>query len=199
MEGRYIIEDDFDSEFRLVGKPMATLQSIDVAERVIYMNTFTKSLASTIRISYMVLPPHLLNEFYERLGFYACTVSSFEQYTLARFIEEGYFEKHINRMRNYYRTVRDCLLEEIKKKIQKEKVQILEEDAGLHFPMRVETGQTDDALVMAAARQGIRLSCMGDYYFDGSPKEAEHTIIMNYSAIRREDIADAVDNLCRCL
>ena len=79
-------------------------------EKVIYMNTFTKSLAPTIRISYMVLPQHLLEAFRQRLGFYACTVSTFEQYTLARFLGEGYFEKHINRMRNYYRSLRDALL-----------------------------------------------------------------------------------------
>ena len=74
--GRYIIEDDYDSEFRLSGKPIPTLQSIDQSERVIYMNTFTKSLSSTIRISYMVLPKHLLEQFAKRLSFYSCTVSN---------------------------------------------------------------------------------------------------------------------------
>lgn len=111
--GRYIIEDDYDSEFRLSGKPIPTLQSIDQSERVIYMNTFTKSLSSTIRISYMVLPKHLLEQFAKRLSFYSCTVSNFEQYTLARFIEDRYFEKHINRMRTYYRKIRDELLDAI--------------------------------------------------------------------------------------
>lgn len=101
-ENRYIIEDDYDSEFRLTGKPIPALQSIDSADRVIYMNTFSKSLASTIRISYMVLPTALAEAFYKNLGFYACTVSNLEQYTLAKFISEGYFEKHINRMRIRY-------------------------------------------------------------------------------------------------
>ena len=109
-EDRYIIEDDYDSEFRLSGKPIPSLQSIDVSEKVIYMNTFSKSLASTIRISYMVLPVHLANRFYRDLAFYSCTVSSFEQYTLARFIREGYFEKHINRMRLYYARQRKAIL-----------------------------------------------------------------------------------------
>lgn len=77
------------------------------------MNTFTKSLSSTIRISYMVLPKHLLEQFAKRLSFYSCTVSNFEQYTLARFIEDRYFEKHINRMRTYYRKIRDELLDAI--------------------------------------------------------------------------------------
>lgn len=198
-EGRYIIEDDYDSEFRLEGKPMATLQSIDVSEKVIYMNTFTKSLTSTIRISYMVLPPHLLKKFYENLGFYACTVSNFEQYTLARFIKEGYFEKHINRMRNYYRKVRDCLLTEIRKGTFAEQVEILEEDAGLHFLLKIATKKSDGELIEAAARCGIRLSGLSGYYFAGKPTGAEHTMIMNYSAIRLEDVPDAVGCLKNCL
>lgn len=89
---RYIIEDDYDSEFRMNGHPIPPILSIDACEKVIYINTFSKSLTSTIRISYMVLPEHLANEFYRRLSFYSCTVSTFEQYTLARFISEGYFE-----------------------------------------------------------------------------------------------------------
>lgn len=198
-EERYIIEDDYDSEFRLVGKPLATLQSIDVSGKVIYMNTFTKSLSSTIRISYMVLPPHLLEKFYETLGFYACTVSNFEQYTLARFINDGYFEKHINRMRNYYRRVRDCLLEEIRKVTLPVKVEILEEDAGLHFLLKVATKTSDEELLQIAERYGIRLSSLAGYYFGGKPETTAHTLIMNYSAIRLEDIPEAVALLRECL
>ena len=107
----YIIEDDYDSELRLGGKPFPTLQSIDVSDKVIYMNTFTKTLASTVRISYMVLPQTLAEKFYRELSFYSCTVSNFEQYTLAEFIENGSFEKHINRLRNYYQNKRDLILQ----------------------------------------------------------------------------------------
>lgn len=111
---RYIIEDDYDCEFRLYGKPVPALQSVDRMDKVIYINTFSKSLAPTFRISYMVLPMPLVKRYYEKLGFYSCTVSSFEQHTLARFITGGYFERHINRMRNYYRTQRDKIIEAIK-------------------------------------------------------------------------------------
>ena len=89
VEKHYIIEDDYDSELRLGGKPIPTLQSIDVSDKIIYMNTFTKTLSSTIRMSYMVLPESLADEYYKRLSFYSCTVSNFEQYTLSRFIENG--------------------------------------------------------------------------------------------------------------
>ncbi|MBQ9732689.1 MAG: PLP-dependent aminotransferase family protein, partial [Clostridia bacterium] len=97
---RYIIEDDYDSELRLLGKPIPPLQSIDAMGKVIYINTFSKSLSSTIRISYMVLPEALMEEYTRSLSFYSCTVSNFDQYTLAAFIRGGHLEKHINRMRN---------------------------------------------------------------------------------------------------
>lgn len=153
-EERYIIEDDYDSEFRLTGKPMATLQSIDVSGKVIYMNTFTKSLASTIRISYMVLPPRLLERFYDKLGFYSCTVSNFEQYTLASFINGGYFEKHINRMRKFYKSVRDKLLGEIRRDSMAGRIEIKEEDAGLHFLMKLQTGLSDEAFCKEHRKTG---------------------------------------------
>ena len=130
---RYIIEDDYDSEFRLSGKPIPALQSIDQNEKVIYINTFTKSLSSTVRLSYMILPQHLLKKFYERLRFYSCTVSNFEQYTLARFLSKGYFEKHINRMRTHYKGIRDTFLQALKKSPFASRIKISEEDAGLHF------------------------------------------------------------------
>lgn len=192
-EERYIIEDDYDCEFRLLGKPIPALQSIDVSEKVIYMNTFTKSLASTIRISYMVLPEHLLQRFYEKLGFYACTVSNFEQYTLARFLEDGYFEKHINRMRSYYRSQRDRLIDAIKKSPLSSHAAICEEDAGLHFLLKIDTAMTDEELLQKAQTVGIRLTCLSQYYQEGEP--ATHTLVINYSAIQPDRIEEAVSRL----
>lgn len=110
---RYILEDDYDSEFRFVGRPIPTLFSVSENQRVIYLNTFSKTIAPSIRISYMILPPQLLARYRERLGFYACTVSSFEQYTLARFLEQGRYEQHLNRMRTRYRQKRDAVIDAI--------------------------------------------------------------------------------------
>lgn len=104
---RYILEDDYDSEFRFTGHPVQTLQSIDRQGRVIYLNTFSQTIAPSMRISYMVLPPRLVERYRRELGFYACTVPSFEQFALAKFIAGGYFEKHLNRMRLFYRTRRE--------------------------------------------------------------------------------------------
>ncbi len=197
-ERRYIIEDDYDSEFRLLGRPIPSLQSIDVMDKVIYMNTFSKSLSSTIRISYMVLPQKLLKEFYEKLGFYSCTVSNFEQYTLARFISSGYFEKHINRMRNYYRNQRDVLLESIRKSSLADKIQIKEENSGLHFLMEIDTELSDEALEAVASRRGLRISCLSRYYHQ--PEQAkQHVIVLNYSGIDRERMDQAIDILSQCI
>lgn len=188
---RYIIEDDYDSEYRLNGQPIPTLQSIDVQEKVIYINTFTKTLASTIRISYMVLPKHLVNTFYSRMFFYSCTVSNFEQYILARFIAEGYFEKHINRMRNYYHNKRDKLLQAIETSPLASYVTISEEDAGLHFLLKINTKLSDQEFLRKMEQAGIKLSSLSQY-FQTPPKEAEHIFIINYSFVAEENMEKAI-------
>ncbi|MBQ1688618.1 MAG: PLP-dependent aminotransferase family protein, partial [Lachnospiraceae bacterium] len=152
VEGRYIVEDDYDSEFRIAGKPIPTLFSIDGCEKVIYMNTFSKSLTPTIRISYMVLPIHLANLFYEKMSMYSCTVSNFEQYALAKFISEGYFEKHINRMRLYYKKKRKSVMDIIK---ESKCCEILENDAGLHFVIKIDTKYSDEELKKKLEEKGV--------------------------------------------
>lgn len=191
---RYIIEDDYDSEFRLLGKPIPSLQSIDVLEKVIYINTFSKSLTSTIRIGYMVLPKSLLRKYERELSFYSCTVSTFEQYTLARFMERGHLEKHINRMRNYYRTLRDALLGCIRRQPEFCDMEIREEDAGLHFLLDVKTTRSDAELIAAARGQGIAISCLSQYYYEKEHAK-EHTLVLNYSGIGRECIEEAITKL----
>ena len=197
-ENRYIIEDDYDCEFRLSGRPIPTLQSIDVMEKVIYINTFSKSLAPAFRISYLVLPKHLVTRFYEALGFYSGTVSCLEQMTLARFLSEGYFEKHINRMRNHYRTVRDKLLGEISRSPLAGRVQISEENAGLHFLMEVDTNRSDQEIVQAAEGEDLRISFVSQYYFD-TANCRPHVLVMNYSGLEEDRIPEAVDRLCRAV
>lgn len=189
---RYIIEDDYDSEFRLAGQPIPTLQSIDHSERVIYINTFTKSLSSTVRLSYMILPKHLLEKFHQTLSFYSCTVSNFEQYTLARFLSDGYFEKHINRMRTHYKNLRDTLLTAIKKSPFSSHIKIYEEDAGLHFLMKINTKKSDEELLRIAAKHGVHLACLSQYYFEPLKNIPKHTLILNYAGLTLEQIPIAV-------
>ncbi len=190
-EKRYIIEDDYDSEFRLTGQPIPSMQTIDVLDKVIYINTFTKTLASTVRISYMILPKRLTVMFHKNYSFYSCTVSNFEQYTLARFISEGYFEKHINRLRNYYRKKRDLLLTAIRTSKLSAAASISEEDAGLHFLLHLHTDLPDSEICARLKKRGVNLSPLSQYYLD-SKEDTEHIFIMNYSSIEEEKIDRAV-------
>ncbi len=96
---RYIIEDDFESEFSVSTKPEDTLFSLSDLDNVIYLNTFSKTISPSLRVGYMVLPKHLVPIFREKLGFYSCTVPTFEQLVIAALIENGDFERHINRVR----------------------------------------------------------------------------------------------------
>ena len=192
--GRYIIEDDYDSEFRLTGRPIPSLQSIDEHGRVIYMNTFSKTLAPTIRISYMVLPPDLANEYYDRLSFYSCTVSTFEQYTLSRFLSGGYFEKHINRMRLSYARLRKQILQEIAESSLSPRITVLENDSGLHFLLQLQTDKDDDTLVSALQGRGISLLPLSLYYRRPADAPA-HTFILNYSSLSVPDLRFALDVL----
>lgn len=193
-ESRYIIEDEYDCEFRLNTKPIPTLQSIDVMEKVIYMNTFSKSLAPSFRISYMVLPKHLMEKYETELGFYSCTVSAFEQYTLAEFIGRGYFEKHINRMRNYYRGKRDQMLKAFQNSKLASRIAIREEDAGLHFLLSVKTELKDEEVEKKAREKGIGISSLSRYYYE-SASAAEHVFVINYSGIEEEKMEEAVSRL----
>ena len=190
-EGRYIIEDDYDSEFRLNGRPVPPLQSIDACGKVIYMNTFSKSLTPTIRISYMVLPKHLSDEFNEKLSFYSCTVSTFEQYTLAEFIKRGYFEKHINRMRLYYVRKRHSVLEHINECFDKDECRIIENDSGLHFILELETDLRDKDLEDKLSDRHIRLQALTDFY-QMSDMEDKHRFILNYSSLDMERLDEAL-------
>ncbi|MCR5088996.1 MAG: PLP-dependent aminotransferase family protein [Oscillospiraceae bacterium] len=189
--GRYIIEDDYDSEFRLNGRPVPSLQSIDDNGCVIYMNTFSKTLASTIRISYMVLPPILANRFYEHLSFYSCTVSTFEQYTLARFLTEGYFEKHINRMRLFYSRLRRELLQCIADSPLSASLSVIERDSGLHFLLQLRTDCPDDRLLSALMDRGVHLLPLSVYYRDPASAPA-HTFLIHYASLTAEELRKAL-------
>ena len=186
---RWIIEDDYDSEFGFRSHPVSAMHSMDRHGTVIYMNTFSKTLAPSIRISYMVLPPALMAQFREKLGFYSCTVPSFEQYTLERFLREGYFEKHINRMRKAYKSRRTRLVELLKACPVADQITILEQDAGLHFLLRVETELEDEALKRRWREAGIRIRALGDYYQGQTPPEDRRCLVVDYSGLTEETFA----------
>lgn len=199
-EGRFIIEDDYDSELRLDGFPVPALQSIDNADKVIYINTFSKTLSSTLRVSYMVLPSSLVSAFSEKLGFYSNTVPVINQHTLAFFMNQGFFEKHINRLRRNYTQVRDFLLEGVKANDKLKTAQISQENSGLHFLLCVKTEKSDESLTEQSRKIGIKISFLSKYFFD-KEKSPAHTLVINYSSIPADKklIFDALERLSSIL
>ena len=189
----WIIEDDYDSEFRFDAHPMPAMQSLD-RDRVIYMNSFSKTLAPSIRISYMVLPRQLMAEFRQKLGFYSCTVASFEQYTLDRFLSRGYFEKHINRMRKFYRTRRNNIVSLLTNSVFSHKITILEQDAGLHFLLKVDTELSDTILTQRLAEAGILIKPISSYYHLPAA-ENRHLFVVNYSVLDETALQKALESL----
>lgn len=172
--GSFIIEDDYDSEFHRGGRPVPSMFSLDGSGSVIYVNTFSRTIAPSVRISYMCLPEQLYARWQERLGFYACPVPSFEQYTLARFISEGYFERHINRSRKRYKRIRELVLNFIG---QYPEAEVFEENAGLHFTVRLS--ENADNIVKACSERGIKITPLKSYYSDPSGKD-EALYVINY-------------------
>ena len=191
--GGWIIEDDYDSEFRFDAHPMPAMQSLD-SSRVIYMNSFSKTLAPSIRISYLVLPPRLMRQFREELGFYSCTVASFEQYTLARFLSRGHFEKHINRMRKFYKNRRNRVISLLQGSAIADRITILEQDAGLHFLVQVDTRLSDEALAEKLLAAGIRVKPLSSYYHMSAGEES-HCFLVNYAVLDEEALETALQRL----
>ena len=191
--GSYIIEDDYDSEFRFDAHPMPAMQSMDREGRVIYMNSFSKTLAPSIRISYMVLPGGLMEKFRQQLGFYGCTVPSFEQYTLARFLSRGHFEKHINRMRKFYRSRRNGIIALLENCPFADRLTIHEEDAGLHFLLKVDTDLSDPELTAKLLEAGIRVHSLSHYYHDSF--RDSHMLVVNYAQLEEKTLEQALNAL----
>lgn len=172
---RYLIEDDFDCEFRMAGRPVPPLAALDGAGRVIYANTFSKTLGGAFRIGYMVLPEALAERFRDRLGFYACTVGALEQLTLARFMESGDYERHVNRQRTRYRRLLSALIDALAASSAGDHLHFANAGAGLHFLMEVRGVEGDkrdgatfeERVARRAAIRGVRLAPLGRYRFTG--------------------------------
>ena len=183
---RYIIEDDYDSEFRFQGLPIPSLQEIDTLGKVIYINTFSKSLSSTLRISYMILPPQLLEQFEDKLNFYSNTVSNLQQYTLAYFIKDGYFEKHLNRMRLFYQRKRDNLVQKLLSSPLKNHITIHEDESGLHFIMTITSDLSEEKICQLALENHLLMTPISHYYH-GKNRLFEKSFIVNYANISEKE------------
>ena len=196
-QGRYIVEDDYDSEFRYKGKPIPSLQSINRNEKVIYLGTFSKAIAPAIRISYLVLPKPLLDIYKTNMSFYASTVARTEQRQLTNFITQGCFERHLNRMRNIYKAKRDYLLQAFAP--YQHRVQISGENSGLHLLLTFIDGRTANDITAAAKNAGIHLMDVSSYYIAPEHMHMKNTIILGYGALSMEQLKTQTEYLLRIL
>ena len=192
--GGTIIEDDYDSEFRFSGRPIPTLQSIDRSGRVIYMNTFSQTISPSMRVGFMVLPLRLLEQYRNELDFYACTVPALEQHVLARFLSGGHYEQHLSRMRKEYRIRRAGVLEAFRNSSFAHRITLDEQGAGLHFLLRLDTNQSDEALRRKAEALGVRLGFLSEYA--ALPSLAyDHTLVINYAGLDAGRLSEAMELL----
>lgn len=188
---RYIIEDDYDSEFRYKGKPIPALQGADGNGRVIYIGTFSKAIAPAIRISYMVLPKSLLAVYEKHCSFFSSTVSRIDQMILNEFICNGHFERHLNKMRKLYKSKHDTLLKALKP-LEKEFI-ISGENAGLHLLLTDKRGREEAALIRQAGEQGVKVYGMSDNYVYQTPENT--VLLLGYAGMSEEETVNGVQIL----
>lgn len=192
-KNRWIIEDDYDSEFRYSGKPIPALKGFDVKDRVIYIGSFSKSFSPALRISYMILPKSLKREYQDMISSMICPVPTLTQDVFHRFMDEGYFSKHLNRMRTHYANKREILLRELNKIDLP--FNIDDTDAGLHLVMSFNKNITEDNLVNVALEEDCKVYGISNYYSE-IPKNKKHTsLLIGYGAIPIEDIKPGVARL----
>ena len=181
---RYIIEDDYDSEFRFDTRPLPSLQGMAGADGpVVYLSTCSRSLAPSIRIAYMVLPEHLLPAWRSAYRLYSSTVGRFEQQTLARFITEGYFTRHLARERVAYKARRDALAAALRQSFLARELTLAGLHTGLHLLAKLTDPPTDAALRAAAEEQGVRLSLLSDYDLTGGGSDRSGTLVLGYGSL----------------
>lgn len=190
-EGRYIIEDDYDSEFRYKGKPIPALQGFDAVGKVVYLGTFSRSIAPSIRISYMVLPDKLMEVYGERGRIFSSTVSRVDQMLISRFLSEGYYERHLNRMRAVYKGRHDVLLEELGS--FSDICSISGENAGVHLLLRFTNGMSEAEAVSRAKEAGVRVYGLSDSCIGHIPEEP--TVILGYANMEEDRIREAARRL----
>ena len=194
--GRYILEDDYDSEFRFDTRPLPSLQGMAGPDGpVVYLTTFSKSLAPGIRIACMVLPRSLLARYRRDFSVYANTVGRFEQQTLAAFMAGGYFTRHLARMRLVYKRRMEAFAAALRQALPG--VTLGSVHSGLHFLLTLPGAGGEAAMVEAAAREGVRLRGLREYYLARPESCPPDTVVAGYSALKEDDIPAVAAALAR--
>ncbi|PKM38665.1 MAG: GntR family transcriptional regulator [Firmicutes bacterium HGW-Firmicutes-9] len=187
---RYIIEDDYDSEFRYIGKPIPSLQGLDSEGRVIYIGSFSKSLSPSLRISYMVIPPELMERYLWKMSFSICSAPVLEQEILHRFIDNGYYDRHLNRMRKLYRQKREVMVNTIQQMMPN--TAIIGANAGLHLVLKVNNGMSEDNLIERAKIEGVQVYGISSYFYDTPPARYHDVVALGFAALEETEIVSAI-------
>ena len=195
---RYIIEDDYDCEYRYDARLAHAIQCGDETGRVIYINSFSKSLAPSIRISYMVLPKELMEKYKKIASVYSNSVCSCEQYALAKFLDAGYFERHMRRMKKYCQEQGNRLLKALKQSEIFSKAEIYGGKSGTHFLIKVDTRISDKQLVKEAKKQKVKIRCLSKYCREDK-ESYRHTLVFRYTDASDEEIKEAIHRLEKIL
>jgi len=185
--GRWLIEDDYDAEFRYASRPIPAMQGLDQGGRVIYLGTFSRTLAPAIRVAYLILPPELLERYQAKFGHAACTVSRFEQEALARFLASGAYSRHLRREGQLYRRRRDALASRLERWGE-----VSGADAGLHLLFTVP-GADEARMVRRAAERGYRVRALGEYRICAPTPPG--TLVLGFAGLPEERADQAVGDL----
>ncbi len=186
----YIIEDDYDSEFRYEGKPIPALQSLDQYEKVIYMGTFAKSLIPSLDFSYMVLPRHLLAKYHEKYIGYKQTVSRQHQYVLKLFMESEHWSRHLNKVRNVYKKRHNALLASIKATMNNQ-VRIMGAGAGLHIVIEPRNHMSEQELIDSARKNGVLVYPVSSFY-EQFPDKKYPQVLLGFAGLDEKKIQDGI-------
>ncbi|WP_155591161.1 PLP-dependent aminotransferase family protein [Lysinibacillus cavernae] len=188
----YIIEDDYDGEFRYAGKPIPTLQGLDSNDRVIYMGTFSKSLIPSIKLSYMVLPRKLIHLF-SKNNYYVQTVSRLHQHTLQLFMESGHWERHLNKSRNYYKRKYEVLIKAIHQTLG-DNVKIYGASSGLHILLEPTNKMSEEELINTAKTKGVKVYPTSIFYARPTAL-GPAKVLLGFANLEEEEIEKGIELL----
>lgn len=182
---KYVIEDDYDSEFKYSKRPVPALKSIDVNDKVIYIGSFSKSISPSFRVSFMVLPFDLVEKYNKIFKFFICPVSIMVQKMLTAFIETEEFEKHLNRMRKIYSKKRQLLIDMLS---ERKDITIRGADAGLHVVLEYPKNYSEEYIVKKAKEKKIKVYGLSSY---GTKREIP-SILLGFATLSEEKLKEGV-------
>jgi GntR family transcriptional regulator/MocR family aminotransferase len=189
----WIVEDDYDSEFRYAGRPLASLQGLDDSDRVIYIGTYSKALFPGLRLGYAVVPPALADAFAGARHLMDRHPPSLSQVVLSEFMRQGHYASHIRRTRLVYRKARDTLVEQLTKQIGKDAI-VESPDQGRHLIAYLRRGVSDVAIERAARENSLTVRAISRLYRKASPRSG---LMLGFAGFSHGAIARGVSILAR--